>query len=63
MTSKTRPLLKSREVAHLLDLSPDDVVVLAKRGELKAQKVGRRWKFSWANVMSYRRRQAREAMA
>jgi excisionase family DNA binding protein len=47
-------LLRSTEVARLLDLSPDDVVGLAKRGEIKAVKEGRFWRFRHGDVMAYK---------
>ena len=49
-------LLKSRDVAWILDWSPDDVNVLARKGELKAFKQGRNWRFLEADVVAYRRR-------
>ena len=33
-------LLKSKDVAHVLDLSPDDVIWLARKGKLRAVKRG-----------------------
>lgn len=47
-------LLRSTDVARLLDLSPDDVVGLAKRGEIKAIKAGRFWRFLYRDVLAYR---------
>ena len=51
-----RPLLSSKDVAHILDCSPDEVVELAKAGKLKAEKRGRYWQFRRADVMAYMRR-------
>jgi len=48
-------VLKSREVAHILDCSPDDVIVLAQKGKLKATKQGRFWKYAKNDVMAYKR--------
>ena len=47
-------LLRSTEVAHLLDISPDEVLDLAKQGRIKAIKQGRFWKFRYADVIAYR---------
>ena len=49
-------LLTSREVAWILDCSPDDVNVLARQGELKAFKQGRFWRFLEADVVAYKKR-------
>ena len=51
-----RPLLRSKDVAHILDCSPDEVVELAKAGKLKAEKQGRLGRFRRADVMAYMRR-------
>jgi excisionase family DNA binding protein len=56
-------VLRSKDVAHLLDLSPDTVSELAQRKELKAKKVGRLWKYRLEDVVAYRRRQERERIA
>ena len=55
--------LRSRDVAHILDLSPDEVTELAHRRKLKAKKVGRIWRYSLADVRAYRRKQERERIA
>ena len=52
--------LRSRDVAHLLDISPDEVSELALRKELKAEKVGRLWRYKLEDVMAYRRKRERE---
>jgi len=46
-------------VAHLLDVSPDDVVDLARKGKLRAIKVGRFWRFRFADVVAYQRKAKR----
>ena len=50
---KTGPMLRSKDVAHILDCSPDDVIVLAQKGILKATKHGRFWRFEEADVRAY----------
>jgi hypothetical protein len=49
-------ILKSKDVAHILDLSPDDVIVLARDKKLKSIKKGKYWMFSIQDVASYRKR-------
>ena len=53
--SKNGYVLRSRDVAHLLDCSPDEVIELAKSEKLKAIKEGRFWKFRPADVLVYKR--------
>ena len=52
----TKPPLKSKEVAHILDMSPDDVVFLARKGKLRATKVGKYWQYRYRDVSAYKRR-------
>lgn len=47
-------LLRARDVAHLLDCSPDDLYPLINTGALKACKVGRLWKFRLEDVLTYK---------
>ena len=49
-------LLRARDVAHILDCSPDDVYPLINTGVLKASKVGRLWKFRLEDVLSCKER-------
>jgi hypothetical protein len=49
-------MLRSRDVAWILDWSPDDVNVLARSEKLKAFKQGRNWRFREADVISYKKR-------
>jgi hypothetical protein len=57
MASKVK-ILKSREVAHILDCSPDDAIMLARKGKLRAKKEGKYWLYHYADVMRYRKRTA-----
>ena len=59
---KEEDLLKSTDVAYILDMSPTDVTVLAQKGELRGEKRGRFWGFREADVMAYRRRVEKERM-
>ena len=47
--------LRSKDVAHILDCSPDDVIELARRGDMKASKQGRFWRFTVPDVMKYQK--------
>jgi excisionase family DNA binding protein len=49
-------LLRPRDVAHILDCCPDDLYPLIYTGEIKAEKVGRLWKFRMEDVMDYKKR-------
>lgn len=54
--SKTKDAncLRSKDVAHILDLSPDDVIELARNDKMKAHKIGRFWRFKLKDVMEYK---------
>jgi excisionase family DNA binding protein len=52
---KDEVILNSREVALMLDLSPDAVNELARRSLLPAFKKGRQWRFRRGDVISYKR--------
>jgi len=53
--AKKELLLKSRDVAYILDMSPDDVADLTRKGKLKAIKPGRYWKFRLEDVEAYKK--------
>ena len=55
MTDKDDILLNSREVAFLLDLSPDTVNEFARRNILPAFKKGRQWRFRKRDISSFKR--------
>jgi len=50
---KKDDLLNSNDVAHMLDESPDDIILLARKGLLRGVKKGKRWKFKKRDVLSY----------
>jgi hypothetical protein len=52
----TKRILKSNDVAHILDCSPDEVVLLDSTEKLKGIKTGKYWMFSFQDVASYRKR-------
>ncbi len=55
MTDKDEILLNSKEVAQILDLSPDTVNELARKDVLPAFKRGRQWRFRKRDIISYKR--------
>jgi excisionase family DNA binding protein len=48
-------LLNSKEVAQILDLSPDTVNELARKSVLPAFKRGRQWRFHRRDIASFKR--------
>jgi excisionase family DNA binding protein len=54
--AKKENLLRSKDVAHILDCSPDDVIELARRGKLRASKQGRFWRFKHTDVLTYKKK-------
>jgi len=55
MADKDDLLLNSREVAFLLDLSPDTVNELARRNVIPAFKKGRQWRFRKRDITVFKR--------
>ena len=55
-----KPLLGPKDVAYILDMSPDDVICLARTGKLRATKTGRFWRFRHRDVSAYKRKRERE---
>ena len=55
MADKDDILLNSREVAFLLELSPDTVNEFARRNMLPAFKKGRQWRFRKRDIASVKR--------
>ena len=48
-------LLNSKQVAEILDLSPDTVNELARKSVLPAFKKGRQWRFRKRDITSFKR--------
>lgn len=48
-----KDVLKSDEVAELLDISPLTVRDWAKKGKIPARKIGREWRFSKAAILKW----------
>jgi excisionase family DNA binding protein len=59
MADRDDILLNSREVAFLLDMSPDTVNEFARRNILPAFKKGRQWRFRKRDITSAKRQLAR----
>jgi excisionase family DNA binding protein len=55
MLDREEILLNSKEVAEILDLSPDTVNELARKSVLPAFKRGRQWRFRKRDIASYKR--------
>jgi len=55
MLDKEDMLLNSKEVAEILDLSPDTVNELARKSILAAFKRGRQWRFRRRDIASFKR--------
>lgn len=51
--AKKDDLLNSNDVAHMLNESPDDIILLARKGVLRGVKKGKRWKFKKRDVVNY----------
>ena len=55
MLEKDDVLLNSKEVAEILDCSPDTVNELARKSVLPAFKRGRQWRFQKRDITSFKR--------
>ena len=58
--ARKEALLKSKDVAHILDLPPDDVIYLARKGKLRGVKEGKYWKFRLRDVKYFQKKRTRE---
>jgi hypothetical protein len=56
-------ILNSKDVALLLDLSPDTVNEYARKSILPAFKQGRQWRFRARDIQSFKRELQEEATA
>jgi excisionase family DNA binding protein len=55
MREKDDTLLNSKEVAEILDCSPDTVNEFARKNVLPAFKSGRQWRFRKRDITSFKR--------
>ncbi len=51
---KDEKLLTTRDAAILLDCMPDEVIVLARTGKIRATKEGKFWKFLRKDISAYK---------
>ncbi len=53
--------LRSKDVAHILDCSPDDVYRVMEKGDMQGIKRGRFWLFRYEDVIAYKEREQKNA--
>jgi excisionase family DNA binding protein len=53
-------ILKTRDLAYLLDMSPDAVNDLARKGLLKGYKSGNQWRFRRKDIERYLDREGKK---
>lgn len=63
MTEKEGDLLNSRDVARILDLSPDTVNEFARKNILPGFKQGKQWRFRKRDIFSFTKKLGREVEA
>lgn len=63
MLNREEELLTSREVARILDLSPDTVNEFARKNILPAFKKGKQWRFRKKDIFSFNKKQVRGVQA
>ena len=59
MTEREEELLNSRQVAVILDLSPDTVNEFARKNILPAFKKGKQWRFRKRDISIFYKNQSR----
>jgi excisionase family DNA binding protein len=60
MLEREEELLNSRQVAVILDLSPDTVNEFARKNILPAFKKGKQWRFRKRDISLFYKKQTRE---
>lgn len=63
MFEREEELLNSRDVAKILDLSPDTVNEFARKNILPAFKKGKQWRFRKRDIASFNKKQVRGIQA
>jgi excisionase family DNA binding protein len=63
MLEREEELLNSREVARILDLSPDTVNEFARKNILPGFKKGKQWRFRKRDISLYNKKLTREIRA
>jgi len=56
---ESKKLLGTKDVAYLLDCSPDDVIRLAQTNKVRAVKMGRRWCFRFKDIEEFKKKSQR----
>jgi excisionase family DNA binding protein len=46
-------VLNHTEVARILDRSPDNITELARKGKIRAKRMGSRWRFRNRDIVAY----------
>jgi len=52
--NENEELLEPKTVARILNCTPEEVIQLARSGELKATRMGKHWRFRRADVTAYK---------
>jgi hypothetical protein len=60
LPNKDKELLTTRAVAIILDCMPDEVIILARTGKIRATKQGKYWKFLRKDITAYKKRVGKE---
>lgn len=63
MLERDEELLNSRDVARILDLSPDTVNEFARKNILPGFKKGKQWRFRKRDISLYNKKLTREIRA
>ena len=63
MMEREEDLLNSKEVARILDLSPDTVNEFARKNILPGFKKGKQWRFRKRDISTFNKRQGKEIRA
>ncbi len=63
MLEREEDLLNSRDVARMLDLSPDTVNEFARKNILPGFKKGKQWRFRKRDISSFNKKPANEIRA
>jgi excisionase family DNA binding protein len=56
--SEKEELIEPETVARILDCTPEEVIQLARNGELRATRMGRLWRFRLQDVVAHKSPQA-----
>lgn len=48
-------ILTSKDLSHILNVCPDDVAIMARKGKIKGYKKGRQWRFKKKDIENFLR--------